>query len=138
MMTNNNWVIILSVTLLIFNCCSKDSDTLSIDDLRNDCSVAWDSPDDAYLRIINTLDVNVMIEYVDLPYGAHIWANSCELLGVFSNNSSAITIQQCESAGENIDGGPADCGDAGPTVNISYNLQSSETFEIIVDHGLFN
>ena len=67
-----------------------------------------------------------------------MWANSCELLGVISNNYSAITIQRCNSAEVDTDGGPVDCGNSGPTVRISYNLQSSETFEIIVDSNTFN
>ena len=136
---NTNKIILFSFALLIFNC-SKDndkSDSTSIDDLREHCLVAYGSPDDAYLRIINTLDVNIYIEYVDLPYAAHMWANSCELMGVFADTYSAIRIQRCESGNADPDGGPADCGSSGPTVQYSYYLQSSETEEIIIGSDFF-
>jgi hypothetical protein len=128
-----NRIVIFSILLLVFSC-SKEG---SIDDLRDHCSTAYASPDDSYLKVINTLDVNIYIDYVDLPYSAHMWANSCELLGVISDKSSAIRIRRCESAGTRSDGGPVDCGNDGPTVEISYNLKSSETLEIIVDSNTF-
>jgi hypothetical protein len=126
-------IVLFSILVLVFSC-SKEG---SIDDLRDHCSTAYASPDDTYLRVINTLNVNIYIDYVDLPYSAHMWANSCELLGVIADRSSAIRIQRCESAGTRSDGGPVDCGDDGPTVRINYNLKSSETFEIIVDSNTF-
>ena len=114
-MINLNKVILFSIILFIFSCSKEDS----VDDLRDNCTTAYASPDDAYLKVINTLDVNIYIDYVDLPFSAHMWAKSCELLGVFADRSSAIRIRRCESAGTRSDGGPADCGDDGPTVEIS-------------------
>jgi hypothetical protein len=128
-----NRIIVFSIILLIFSCSKEDT----IDDLRDHCSTAYASPDDAYLKIINTLDVNIYIDYVDLPYSAHMWAKSCELLGVISDEYSSIIIHRCESAGTDTDGGPVDCGDDGPKVEIDYNLNSSETLEITVDSNTF-
>ena len=128
-----NRIIVFSIILLIFSCSKEDS----IDDLRDHCTTAFASPDDAYLKVINTLDVHIYIEYVDLPYGVLMWAKSCELLGVIADEYSSIIIHRCESAGTDADGGPVDCGDNRPTVEIDYNLNSSETLEIFVNSYTF-
>ena len=131
-------ILVVLISSIILTSCTKDSGSVSIDNLRKRCSTAYASPDDSYLRIINTLDVNILIDYENLPYSSHMWAHSCELLGVFANKSSAIIIRQCETGGADEDGGPEDCGPSGPTVRISYYLEPSETFEIIVDSDTFN
>ncbi len=127
-----------SVLLLLTKCTKENEDSDPNENLRDRCSIAWGSPDDAYLRIINTLDVNIYIMYEDLPYSAHMWANSCEMMGVFADTRSAITIQRCESAAKDPDGGPADCSNSGPVVRVSYNLEASETEEVLVDEDFFN
>jgi hypothetical protein len=132
----SSFMVILIILIGLISC-KKDSDSYSVDELRKHCSTAYTSPDDSYIRIINTLDVNIIIDYDDLPYSTHMWAKSCELLGVFANEYSAIIITQCETGGADVDGGPEDCGSGGSTVRISYYLEPSETFEIIVDSDTF-
>ena len=70
-------------------------------------------------------------------YKYQLSAQSCALLGVISGMSSSISIQQCESGGYDSYGNPVECGDIGPEVTVRYNLNSSETEEIIVDSKTF-
>lgn len=129
---------ILIITLVpLFFSCSKD-DTDSPPDNEEYCPVAIESLDDAYLKIINDLSVNIYIEYENSSKAVHMWATSCELLGVSAGLESAIIITQCESGFSDIDGNPVDCGNTGISTRYDYNLNPSDTVEIVVDEDFMN
>ena len=112
---------------------SSPDDDLDLDN----CSVAYNSPDNSFARIVNRLDKHIDVAYDSLPLAGTVNKRSCDLFGLSANRTETFRIQECASGDFDEDGFPAECGRDGPTRSVQVTVAQGEIETITVDQGFF-
>ena len=116
--------------------CVSSSAGNDVDDFGN-CSIAYNSPDNSFARIVNRLDKHVDVAYANQPLSGTINKRSCDLFGVFADRTETFKIQECTSGNFDEDGFPAECGQNGLTKSVQATVAHGEIKTITVDQNFF-
>jgi hypothetical protein len=93
------------------------------------CEIAFDSPDNSFIRVDNRLNRKVDASLSAHPIGALIDERTCNRIGVVAGVSDDITITECEADGS--------CSLSGRSRTLFFALESDETMTIVVDDDFF-
>jgi hypothetical protein len=107
--------------------CGGDAGPTDPDDIR--CDVAFNSRENSFVKLVNTLDRDVSATLPRHSISAHVDRRSCVLMGVVAGVADQMTITECRADGS--------CSIGGRSRTLSFQLRADETETLIVDTGFF-